>query len=444
MTNRQPRPNGRDRALLPRLVLENSLVGALSGGAVGVLLRLYLAHRGFPDLDWGLLLYLGLAVGFFSGFERIRVERLRAERNYLHDQLGAAGRALQTVREEHRSLLQRLPEVVFRADREGRLLESSRPLSEVLGSPERAPGREPLPSFFPRHLQPLIGKALAEARAGEAQVLEIETGATAAERRYFSLILLPDRRGDGEGGGTAGILRDLSERKRLEKSLARAEKLASLGTMAACVAHELRNPLGVIRTAAFNLERRLEAGDAGCAKHLAVIAEKIRSADRIISSLLEFSRLPKAAPAETDLNRLIEETAAEVASAFPLSRVAVAKKLQPLPLLRLDRVQIAEVFQNLTKNAYEAMPDGGTLTLSSEPLPDGGGARVTVADTGVGIPAAALPQVGTPFFSLKAAGIGLGLTLSYRIVEEVHGGKISFVSEEGRGTAFTLELPLAL
>jgi PAS domain S-box-containing protein len=416
-------------------------VGALSGGAVGVLLRLYLAGRGFPGLDWGLFLYTGLAVGFFSGFERIRVERLRREKNYLKTQLGEAAQVLRAVREEHRALLRRLPDVIFRADREGRVLESSRPLGELLVSSGRAKGNDHLPGLFPRHLQSLVGEALKATLSGEAKILEIEISATPNGTRYLSLILLPDRREGGAIAGTAGILRDVSERKRLEKSLARSEKLAALGTMAACVAHEIRNPLGVIRTAAFNLERRLAGGDEKSARHLATIAEKVRDADRIIASLLNFSRLPKSAPAQTDLNRLIEEATAQVAETLPPSGVAVANKLLPLPALRLDRGLMAEVFQNLIRNAFEAMPNGGTLTLASEFREKDGTVAVTVSDTGVGIPAAALPQLGTPFFSLKAQGIGLGLALSYRIVEEVHGGKISVASVEGQGTAFTVLLP---
>ena len=445
MPNKRQQPSEKNRAsppLLPRMVLENSLVGALAGGAVGVLLRIYLARLGFHDLDWGIFLFAGLAVGFFSGFERIKVERLRREKRYLEAQLAQAGEALRSVREKHRALMERTTDVIFRADRRGRVIESNRSLAELLLPGGAGEENGFLPDLFPHHLQGLLREALAQTLGGEAKVLEIEIQAVPNQSRFFSLVLFPDRGADGAVGGVSGIIREISDRKRLEQSLARAEKLAALGTMAACVAHELRNPLGVIRTAAYNLERRLTEKNEKTAKHLAHIAEKIEEADKIILSLLNFSRLRKPSPVETDLNRLIEETASQVAEGFPSLMVSVVKKLHPLPPLHLDRGQMAEVFQNLIKNAYEAMPEGGTLTLTSEARGLEGKAVLTVADTGCGIPPAALAQISTPFFSLKTRGIGLGLAISYRIVEEVHGGKISVASEEGRGTVFTVELPL--
>lgn len=426
---------------LPRLVLENIFIGTLVAGMVGVFLRIYLAHLNALRLDWAMFVFIGMAIGFLSGFERVRFERLRREKKSLEMELGRIDRALEITRRRHESLLARIPDWIFQTNREFRLIESSRAGEDIFGYRRLKGENQSFFEIIPARFYPELRRDFTEVLAGKSQLIELEIANPPERRRYFSLVLYPARDANKETTGVAGIMRDISERKRLEKELLQAEKMAEMGTMAASVAHEIRNPLGIIRTAIFNLNRRLSEKDYPLKKHVANIEQKVDEADTIITSLLNYSRLREAVLIETDINKLLEESLEQITEQFSDYDITAVKKLRSLPPIKVDRVHLSGVFQNLIKNAYEAMGKSGELMLATDYIPKSGILEVSISDTGCGIPAENRKKIGKPFFSTKAKGVGLGLALSYRIVEEIHKGSIEVESEEGKGSLFKIKLP---
>jgi len=230
---------------------------------------------------------------------------------------------------------------------------------------------------------------------------------------------------------------DFTERKKMEQRLQQAERLAAVGETAAMVGHDLRNPLQGIAGAAYNMRRYLGNGSDPMLKEmLAVIDNGVDYANKIISDLLEFSR-------DMQLQRLPTTPKAVVTQAVKDAQipenVLVEDTTVNSPRILLDEPKIRRVLSNLIRNAVDAMPDGGKLLVSSA-----GSQKelsISVKDTGVGIAQDELKRIWTPLHTTKAKGIGLGLSICKRIVE-AHGGSISVESVVGKGTTFTLKLPI--
>ena len=219
--------------------------------------------------------------------------------------------------------------------------------------------------------------------------------------------------------------------------LARRDRLAELGGVAAGVAHEIRNPLGGIRLYAGLLERDL-ASDPQPLALVAKIRIGVEQLDRIVREMLDFTRQIALDRRETELEPVIEEALGFAASQeAPGVRIrrAYAEGLKA----SVDPHHLGRAVLNLVLNALEAMPEGGTLTLAAAPL-EGGGAEIRVEDTGKGIPAEALQRIFDPFFTTKAQGTGLGLAFVQRVAE-AHGGSVEASNLPGGGASFRLRLP---
>jgi signal transduction histidine kinase len=238
------------------------------------------------------------------------------------------------------------------------------------------------------------------------------------------------------------IFDDITDRSELERRLVQADKLSSIGLLAAGVAHEVNTPLAVISTYAQMLSKQVSE-DESKSKLLDKIAKQTFRASEIVNSLLNFSRTSPAEFGDIDMNRIIEETVSLVKHQLDQSRVRVKLELEKgLPPITGNAGKLQQVFLNLVLNARDAMDGGGNLTLRT--WSDGACARIDVADTGQGISSDHLPRIYDPFFTTKVArkGTGLGLSVTYGIVQE-HGGSIEVHSESGAGTLFHLEFPLS-
>lgn len=236
------------------------------------------------------------------------------------------------------------------------------------------------------------------------------------------------------------IFDDVTDREDLERRLVQADKLSSIGLLAAGVAHEVNTPLAVISTYAQMLAKQV-SGDERQSKLLEKIAKQTFRASEIVNSLLNFSRTSPTEFAEVDLNRIVRETASLVEHQFRNSGVGTRLALADnLPLVRGNPGKLQQVFLNLFLNARDAMPDGGTLSLRT--WSEHGFAHIEIADTGQGIAPENLARIYDPFFTTKGAkkGTGLGLSITYGIVQE-HNGIIEVDSRIGRGTCFRLEFP---
>lgn len=248
------------------------------------------------------------------------------------------------------------------------------------------------------------------------------------------------------------IFRDLSDVARLRERARHSELMAALGTMAAGVAHEIRNPLHTIRAALDVLEVRLARGEDPAA-YLDVVRREIQRADRTVHEILSYSRKAEAHYRRDDVVGCVRESLGRVN--VP-GTIQVVEEFEPdLPQTYLDRERLSRVFINLVENAVEAMEGRGTLRLCAWLAPAMGqpggelvvstlGALVVeVIDSGPGIAASDLPHVFEPFFTRKSArgGTGLGLAICQRIVEE-HDGTIEAVSRPGEGCRVRVVLPV--
>jgi PAS domain S-box-containing protein len=266
--------------------------------------------------------------------------------------------------------------------------------------------------------------------------------------RYLANVVVTALRGaDGQLRGFAKVTRDITERRRLEEAKLQAERLALIGTMAAKVAHEIRNPLGSIR---LNMDSVLEATEAlaasgsGVSRELRALLQSIdselRHLQRITDSYLQFARLPQTRRERVRLDEVLTQGLALSRSLVESQKVKLQTEFDStLPAIEADRGQLWQAFLNLIRNAVDAMPDGGTLTVRTARM--GNEAAISFADTGHGMTTEQQPQIFNPFFTTKDGGTGLGLTLTQQIISE-HGGRIECASVAGKGTTFTIHLPL--
>jgi len=267
--------------------------------------------------------------------------------------------------------------------------------------------------------------------------------APVAERESIvNLAIAPLISREGKQIGRLIIFDNITDRDELERKLVQADKLSSIGLLAAGVAHEVNTPLAVISTYAQMLAKQVSEDDQK-SKLLEKIAKQTFRASEIVNSLLNFSRTSPTDYVELNLNRVIRETASLVDHQFQKIGVTCVLNLaEDLPAMRGNAGKLQQVFLNLFINARDAMPAGGDLTVRS--WAENGFVHVEVEDTGQGIPAEYLRRIYDPFFSTKGPkkGTGLGLSISYGIVQE-HNGIIEVESTPGKGTKFRLEFPAA-
>jgi PAS domain S-box-containing protein len=234
---------------------------------------------------------------------------------------------------------------------------------------------------------------------------------------------------------------DISERKRLESQLIQSEKMAAIGQLAAGIAHEIRNPLGIIANALFDLQETLPRDHPAVQEDLQIALEEMRRVQEIIDNLLEFSRTSRAELEMVDVNLLLRKTLQLMHKSLQNHGVEVAAEFGDVGLCLANQNALRQVFLNLITNAVQAMPNGGTLRIRTMPL---GSERIRLefADTGVGIPPEHLSSIFNPFFTTKepGQGTGLGLSVVHSVVKRFRG-EIRVQSQLERGTTFTIDLP---
>ncbi|HUO25360.1 MAG TPA: ATP-binding protein [Candidatus Aquilonibacter sp.] len=246
--------------------------------------------------------------------------------------------------------------------------------------------------------------------------------------------------------GRLVIMDDITERIELEAQLSQADKLSSIGLLAAGVAHEVNTPLAVISSYTQMLAKQL-AADPQKSGLLEKITRQTFRASEIVNNLLNFSRTSGSEFREVDVNRIIADTLALLEHQFKTAKVEVRSECSPkLPAIQGNPGRLQQVFLNLFLNAKDAMPGGGTLSIATL---NGEGVSVCISDTGTGIAPEHVQRIYDPFFTTKNSpregqprGTGLGLSVTYGIIQE-HAGKIRVDSRPGEGTTFTLDFPLS-
>jgi two-component system NtrC family sensor kinase len=228
------------------------------------------------------------------------------------------------------------------------------------------------------------------------------------------------------------------------------EKLASIGTLAAGVAHEINNPMTVILGFTEHLLGQTEE-QPDIHETLQVIEEEGLRCKKIVENLLTFARVPERTETRADINQILEKTLAVVKNTLLTRKIHLESHFAPgLPTAAADPQELQQVFINLINNARDAMKGGGELKVATQPAPDGNRVAIEFSDTGNGIPREAQPKIFDPFFTTKKTGegTGLGLSMSYGIITKF-GGNIIFTTfpaaeyPEKHGTTFTVYLPIA-
>jgi two-component system NtrC family sensor kinase len=226
-----------------------------------------------------------------------------------------------------------------------------------------------------------------------------------------------------------------------QDQLIQSEKLASLGKMAAGVAHEINNPLTSILINTHLLLERCRDHEPE-KEQLTMIADETTRCAHIVGGLLDFARQTPATTAQADMDDILERTVQILEMQASVRNIKIERRLdRSLPRIAIDKNKMQQVFSNLILNACEAMPQGGTLTVSSRLSRDGTHIEIVFSDTGVGISPENMSRLFDPFFTTKRLGTGLGLAVSYGIVRQ-RGGAIEVRSEVGRGSVFTVRIPL--
>jgi len=281
--------------------------------------------------------------------------------------------------------------------------------------------------------------------AGIHNLYKFRLGTHAGDTRVANVAIAPLVTKRFNVIGRIIIIDDITERIGLESQLSQAEKMSSIGLLAAGVAHEVNTPLAVISSYAQMLAKQVN-GDEKKSALLDKITRQTFRASEIVNNLLNFSRTSGTEFAQINVNRIIVDTLALLEHQFKTGRVKVQDDLAAdLPPIHGNPGKLQQVFLNLFLNAKDAMPDGGTLKVSTK---NGPGVHVSVADSGSGIAPEHIARIYDPFFTTKTStgsgerrGTGLGLSVTYGIIQE-HAGKIRVESQPGAGTQFHLDFPV--
>jgi PAS domain S-box-containing protein len=357
-------------------------------------------------------------------------------------------RALEQTRTLARNILQSIPTGVVTVDRRGRVTLANASAERLLDLGRRALLWRPYQDVF--RSQPELAETLRAALDDQAFTHEVELECAAGEAGTPVMVRATSSELQDPRGQTVGVvllLRDCSEVMQLERQLRQADKLAALGTLSAGLAHEIKNPLSAVGLNLHLLVEELTERDQlrpEVHRYLEILRAEITRLQTVVENVVRASRPTALNLERLSLNEVLAHVLALVQGETRKCMVDLQVQLAPdLPQVAGDDTQLSQVFLNLLLNALQAMPDGGTLSVSSGArLEPPASLYVRVSDTGNGIGPAHVTRIFDPYFTTREGGSGLGLAIAYRIVRD-HGGMIEVASTQGAGTTMTVRLPLS-
>ena len=371
----------------------------------------------------------------------VELERLRRRCDELRD-------SIESMRTYYEDLLGSLQDAIIIIDSGGHIRSINQAAEELTGLSAQPLSGRPFEQAFPndRPLQELMRKTLESGRTHT----DFDARLTRQDSSQVVVSAVASLISDavGEARGVVLALRDQTRIRELEERLSRSDRLAALGTVAAGVAHEIRNPLAGLRGAAQLLEGESEFPPA-FKEYTSVIIKEVDRLAAIVERLLSFAtpRSPVLRPC--NLHEILDSLLFLEQAPVEARGVTVQRQYDPqLPEILADPAEVRQLFLNLIRNGVEAMPDGGELTLKTRyerSSPSCRGLSVAVAeivDQGCGIDPEIERHLFTPFLTTKEGGTGLGLAICLRIVED-HGGAMEATSQPGKGSSFRVLLPLA-
>ena len=366
------------------------------------------------------------------------------ENGRLYRQLRTKADELERMRQFSENILESLNDGLAVLDRNGRVVRWNRQLEELYGVRHEAAVGQPLRELFDAGIVRMIQGPADGAAEGTAHYrIPMTTRHQPARRLLVNLGATPLRDSHAAVVGSIVIVEDISTRVQLEEQLQISEKMASIGLLAAGVAHEVNTPLTGISSFTQMLLESAPPGDP-TTQVLEKIERQTFRAAKIVNGLLNLARPAQVDSGPCDINAVVNDVLSLLEHQFRTGSIQVRKELSARPpLVQGIEHKLQQVFLNLFLNARDAMPKGGWLTIVTRAERDG--AIVEIADTGSGIPAEQLSRIYDPFFTTKeiGKGTGLGLSITYGIVQE-HGGTITCDSQVGQGTRFSIRLPLAV
>jgi two-component system, NtrC family, sensor histidine kinase HydH len=346
-------------------------------------------------------------------------------------------RTLERMKSYTENVVESMADGLISLDRGGRIVTLNRQAAEILGAGrERLEGRS-IADLLGERIEQILGPPEARALVRDRE-LEIRGGP--GGRIPLSLSAAPLRDDAGRELGSVILIRDLRQIRELQEKVRRGERLASLGRLAAGVAHEIRNPLSSIRGFAQYFQKRFK-GQTEEEGYAAVMIREVDRLNRVITELLDFAGPKEPRREPHSIEEIAEHALKLLAPDIEAGKVAVVREYEPgLSPIPVDRDQVSQVFINILLNALQSMEEGGNIRIGLRRSAAPPGVEVRIADTGAGIPADDLQKVFEPFFSRKRKGTGLGLAIVHQIIA-AHGGEIGVKSAAGKGTTFRIMLP---
>ena len=366
------------------------------------------------------------------------------ENGRLFTQLQMKASEVDRIRKFNENIIESLNDGLVVLDLEDRVLRWNAALERIYGVTHDTAVGEPLTDLFDPSFAERLHGARLEQRAGATLYRVPLTSRHGDERRQLLVdaSIAPLRTPEGDIAGTMVILEDITDRVRLEEQLQLSDKMASIGLLAAGVAHEVNTPLTGISSFTQMLLEGAEPGDPRT-QLLEKIERQTFRAAKIVNGLLNLARPGRSnAAGPVDVNAVISDVLALLEHQFQTANIQLRRELSSTPtVVQGVEFKLQQVFLNLFLNARDAMPTGGWLSIASRV--EGSYAVIEVADTGPGIAGEDLARIYDPFFTTKGVGqgTGLGLSITYGVIKE-HSGSIECKSGPGQGTQFTVSLPL--
>ncbi|MCL4477468.1 MAG: ATP-binding protein [Nitrospirae bacterium] len=349
---------------------------------------------------------------------------------FSRQELAEANRGLAYLKEFSENIIESAPAGIVTIDSFLKVKYWNKEMETITGIRKSEASNRPI-----IHLLPWVSKATLmqnEQREMTVQTPSLET---------FKINISPFK---DPSGGYVVILEDITEKKKMEEKLLQTSKLASIGKLTAGISHEIGNPLASISSLVQEL-RSLKMGEGEdrefTGESLRTINNHIERIVKIVRSLGDFARLSSAEKTLSNISEILDRTINLVKYDKRFKNIQLATDIEDIPPLKVNPDKIQQVFLNLFINALDAMPDGGSLSISMKKMSDF--IEVVITDTGAGIEESVLDRIFDPFFTTKAPGkgTGLGLSICYGIIRE-HNGTITVKSKKGEGTTFVIRLPI--
>ncbi|HEX7401127.1 MAG TPA: ATP-binding protein [candidate division Zixibacteria bacterium] len=338
------------------------------------------------------------------------------------------------------NVLEAMHSVVVAVDEEGRVIMLNRLAEDLFGVKKSHALNQKYDLIFPDD-PCLIKQTMEKKRASQDMETTFKTPSGSSRNLLIGSSCLFDEQ--NKFRGAVAVIHDVTELKKYEEEAKRTERLSALGNLAAGVAHEIRNPLNAISITVQRLRSEFEPrkDQEEYLSFIQTVLDEIKRLDSIINQFLSLAKAQKLTLVPSDINKLLDEVINLVEMDARDKNVQVVKTMDRLPQLRIDPDEMKKALLNIMLNGVQAMPQGGKLHVQSYLDDSKGDVTIRITDSGVGIPKENLSTIFQPYFSTKTKGTGIGLSIAYRIISD-HKGKIEVESEVGKGTTFTITLPI--